>query len=84
MPIGRVHRPALQLGDHHRQLRLLPPGRTLQFTKPLDQRPIRQRRHLADQHIEHASILTKGSHTPLIAMPVAVPVTTESRGGRNP
>ena len=65
MPIGRVHRPPLQLGDHHRQLRLMPPGRTLQLTKPLDQRIVGQGRHLADQHIEHASILTKGCHTPV-------------------
>ena len=65
MTIGRMHRPPLQLGDHHRQLRLLPTDRTLQLTKPLDQRIVGQGRHLADQHIEHASILTKGCRTPV-------------------
>ena len=77
MTIDRVHRAALQLGDHHRQLRLLTTNRTLQPTEPLDQRIIRQCRHLADQHIEHASILTKGCHTPRS-------VTPDSRGRRNP
>ena len=80
MPIRRVHRPPLQLGDHHRQLGLMATSRTLQLTEPLDQRIVGQRRHLVDQSHRTCTHSDQGVSHPCHATARRGTVTTDSRG----